>query len=429
MKLLIISSDVQQGQRLQRILSCSHEVVELLFDTKSLTEKEVNATDFDGILALALSFRSSTIQDLIEYSVSIQVPIYIAAKGVSATEVLALRDLGADGVITDPILPDRIQDMLFKPQSKSRGAIGRMNLSKKSSLKVSDDSSQSAPITVPVKIDRRKKSFINEQYVIGAHPLNVKLQNDIHLVAATDLPIIIHGETGTGKEHTARQIHEESGRSGRFIPFDCGAINPELALSELYGHKRGSFTSAISDKDGAFYEAHLGTLFLDEVENLPYTIQMNLLRTLQEGRIRRIGDAHDLGVDVRVIVSTNQDLKILASQGKFRWDLYYRLNGYTIDVPSLKDIRSDIPELVRFFIKKYSVKFNKSLEPISEEVMDHLTSKEWAGNIRELSNYIKLMVLKSTTRLVIPTDEVDLNHIDDKFKYSRSIGKSLFDLV
>lgn len=218
----------------------------------------------------------------------------------------------------------------------------------------------------------------------------------IRLVAPTKMSVLITGESGTGKEYAARMIHEYSRREeAPFIALDCGSLSKELAPSELFGHLKGSFTSAVADKKGVFEAAHGGTVFLDEVGNLSYDVQIQLLRVLQEFKIRPVGSASDMDVDVRIIVATNEDLKKAISEGRFREDLYHRLNEFNIVVPPLRERPEDIPHFVAHFVAQANKELEKEVKGCTEEALLLLKKYRWSGNLRELKNVIKRAVLFS----------------------------------
>jgi two-component system response regulator HydG len=222
------------------------------------------------------------------------------------------------------------------------------------------------------------------------------LERQISLVAPTNYSVIIYGESGSGKEGVARLIHERSKRSDKpFVAMDCGAMSRELAGSEMFGHEKGSFTGAVNQKTGHFETAQGGTLFLDEVANLPYEIQTLLLRVIQEKKMRRVGGTKESDVDVRLIVASNERLSESIKKGKFREDLYHRLNEFSIDVPSLRDRKSDILFFARHFLKEISAELGKPVMGFTPEVEEVFTSYPWYGNIRELKNIIKRATLLS----------------------------------
>jgi len=220
------------------------------------------------------------------------------------------------------------------------------------------------------------------------------LHEYIGIVAPTDLSILISGESGTGKEVVAKTIHEKSLRSQKkFIAVDCGAIPKEIAGSELFGHLKGSFTGAIHDKIGYFEAANGGTLFLDEIGNLSYENQIQLLRALQERKIKPVGGNHEIDVDFRLIVATNEDLKEAVKKGDFREDLYHRLNEFSIHIPKLSERKEDLIAFAEYFLEKSNRQLNKEVIGFSADVLSLFKSYAWPGNIRELQNIIRRAVL------------------------------------
>jgi two-component system, NtrC family, response regulator HydG len=239
------------------------------------------------------------------------------------------------------------------------------------------------------------------EFVQGTGAFAKQLIKHMDLVAPTDLSVLITGETGTGKEYVAKEIHLRSSRSAKpFVALDCGALPADLATSELFGHVKGAFTGALGDKEGCFQQANGGTLFLDEVGNLTYDNQVKLLRVLQERKVRRLGDNKEIAVDVRIIVATNEDLTIAAADGRFREDLYHRLNEFTIVLLPLRDRTEDIPFFAEHFLLQASSRLKRPTKGFSPEVHDRLLSYPWMGNLRELNNVIKRAVLLSTTDMV-----------------------------
>ncbi|MGE5784286.1 MAG: sigma-54 interaction domain-containing protein, partial [Myxococcales bacterium] len=213
-------------------------------------------------------------------------------------------------------------------------------------------------------------------------------------VAATSSTVLILGESGTGKELTARAIHQHSPRSDKpFVAVNCSAIPVDLVESELFGHVRGAFTGATATREGLFEAANLGTIFLDEVGDLPPLAQVKLLRVLQEGEIKRVGSNETRSVDVRVIAATNVDLRSRIADGGFREDLYYRLNVVAISLPPLRDRQDDIPLLAYHFLRKYAARTGRNVHRISAEAMQALQSQTWPGNVRELENAIEYAIV------------------------------------
>lgn len=234
----------------------------------------------------------------------------------------------------------------------------------------------------------------NAGNMVGESPAFQALLKTIHTVAPTDATVLVLGETGTGKELIARAIHEMSHRHHQsFIKLSCAAIPATLLESELFGHERGAFTGAVSQKLGRFELAHQGTLFLDEVGEIPLELQPKLLRAIQEQEFERLGGSRTIRVDVRLIAATNRDLKAMVEHGRFREDLYYRLHVFPIHVPPLRERRQDIPLLVRHFTQKYAQRMNKRIESIPASTIEFLTRYHWPGNIRELQNVIERSVI------------------------------------
>lgn len=240
------------------------------------------------------------------------------------------------------------------------------------------------------------KTPIAINYIKGNSSLSKKLYEYVDIVAPTEMSILITGESGTGKEHIAKLIHDNSARkSAPFIAVDCGAISKELATSEFFGHSKGSFTGAISNKTGYFSMANGGTLFLDEIANLPLDTQTHLLRALQEKRIRPIGNSEDIKVDVRIIAATNENLSETVGF-KFREDLYHRLNEFSIQVPSLRERYEDIALFANYFLNEGNQEFKKEVIGFADDAMEILQKYYWPGNLREMKNVIKRSVLLTT---------------------------------
>jgi formate hydrogenlyase transcriptional activator len=251
--------------------------------------------------------------------------------------------------------------------------------------------------------EERSESRGFEQ-IIGNSPALQSVLGQVELVGPTDSTVLILGETGVGKELIARAVHEVSARCGRpFIKLNCAAIPSELLESELFGHERGAFTGAVTQRIGRFEAANGGTLFLDEVGDMPLNLQTKLLRVLQEREFERLGSTITRRVDVRVVAATNQDLAGLAAAKQFRMDLYYRLNVFPIAIPPLRQRREDIPLLVSHFVEKYSARMSKRISSISRAAMDALVNYPWPGNIRELQNFIeRAVILTDSESLEMP---------------------------
>jgi formate hydrogenlyase transcriptional activator len=242
--------------------------------------------------------------------------------------------------------------------------------------------------------DRDSRRF---EQIIGQSPALEAVLEQVEQVAPTDSTVLIQGETGTGKELIARAIHNLSSRCGRpFIKLNCAAIPFDLLESELFGHEKGAFTGAIAQKIGRFEMADKGTLFLDEVGDIPPGLQPKLLRVLQEQEFERLGSTRTHQVDVRLVAATNRNLVEMVRRNEFRSDLYYRLNVFPIALPPLRARREDIPALVEHFVEIYARRMGKQIDEISSEIMSELALYAWPGNIRELQNFIERSVILSS---------------------------------
>ncbi len=240
-------------------------------------------------------------------------------------------------------------------------------------------------------------------HVIANHPSMVKLLRLVEQVAPSRASVLICGETGTGKELIAEMIHRNSPRSkAPLVRLNCAALSESLLESELFGHERGAFTGAVGRREGRFELASGGTLFLDEVSEIPSSIQIKLLRFLQERTFERVGGNETLKVDVRVIAATNRDLRQCITEGVFREDLYYRLNVVTLDIPPLRQRASDIPELATFFLGRYAEENGKRIEGFTDEALAALSAHTWPGNVRELENVIERAVVLCDTPRIEP---------------------------
>lgn len=253
----------------------------------------------------------------------------------------------------------------------------------------------------PVAEKKEKKETSDFAFVKGASSTSNQLHEYISLVSPTNMSVLIIGDSGTGKEYIAHTIHMQSKRKDKpFIPVDCGAIPKELASSEFFGHIKGSFTGAINDKTGHFEAANGGTLFLDEVGNLSYEVQIQLLRALQERKVKPVGSNHEVKVDIRVIAATNEDLSEAVKRGDFREDLYHRLNEFCIQAPRLSERKQDIMVFAHHFLALANDDLEKNIEGFDDEVIELFMNYDWPGNLREMKNTIKRSVLLTKTNTV-----------------------------
>ncbi len=250
--------------------------------------------------------------------------------------------------------------------------------------------------------------------IVGKDIKMQKIYTLIEAICATRSTVLIHGESGTGKHLIAHAIHEfdETERSKPFVEVSCGALTETLLESELFGHVKGAFTGAVKDKVGRFELADKGTIFLDEIDTCTQNLQVKLLRVLQEGELERVGESNSFKVDVRVIAATNQNIQDLIAQGKFRKDLFYRLNIIAIELPPLRERKMDIPLLAQEFVIKHSARINKKVTGISDKAMSILMKYNWPGNIRELENVIERATIFAQGPVIFPEDfpEFFTNH-------------------
>lgn len=246
-----------------------------------------------------------------------------------------------------------------------------------------------------------KQTETEDVFITGESSKMLELIDQAKLVAPTDMSVLIQGETGSGKEYIARLIHNDSARkSKKFMAIDCGAIPRELAASELFGHVKGSFTGAISDKAGYFEQANKGTIFLDEIGNLSYETQVKLLRAIQQKIITRVGDSKTIDVDVRIVCATNSDLLEASNNGYFREDLYHRINEFKLKLPPLRERGDDILIFAKHFLEDANRELNKEVKEFDQEVYAAFRNYPWYGNLRELRNVIKRSVLITRSDVV-----------------------------
>ncbi|MCU0592473.1 MAG: sigma-54 dependent transcriptional regulator [Desulfobacterales bacterium] len=252
-------------------------------------------------------------------------------------------------------------------------------------------------------LDGELKRSLNFGMLVGNSPAMQYIYKMIRQVARTKTNVLITGESGTGKELIARAIHTESERRSQpFVAINCGGIPETLMESELFGHKRGSFTGAVQDKPGLFQEAHRGTIFLDEIGELSLPIQVKLLRAVQEKIVRPVGGTEDMAVDIRIVSATNKSLEKEVIAGKFREDLFYRLNVIEIKVPALRDRKADLKPLAQHFLEKYAREMGKEISKLSSYALDMMLKYDFPGNVRELENLLERSVALSTTNIILP---------------------------
>lgn len=376
-KILIVEDDVVFGTMLRKWLEKKGYDVALCGNVAGangammasrfdMVITDLRLPDSDGILLL---------QWIKEHYAS--VPVILMSNYADINSAVSAMKLGAEDYLEKPIRPEELNEKII-------AALG------------------SQKRLTPAKSTRPA------EFVRGSDELSVKLHEHIELISPTNMSVLITGESGTGKEYVAKNIHTKSKRSDKpFIAVDCGAISRELGVSELFGHKKGAFTSAVSDKRGFFEEANGGTIFLDEIGNLSLEIQMQLLRALQERRIRAVGSTKEIAIDVRVVSATNENLLQAIADGRFREDLYHRINEFSLVVPALRERGADIMLFANNFLAQANDELEKSVKDFSADVERIFCSFHWSGNLRQMRNVIKRAVLFARGDTVKATDLPD----------------------
>jgi formate hydrogenlyase transcriptional activator len=369
-------------------------------------------------------------EGLAETACSTPASIAIASRRPAVFDESALHDLCAETPVAQRLLDKGVKAFCSVPLISHDRALGALNLGRLTNERFDEPdvellSEVAKQISIAVENaqayqqisvlkDRlaTEKLYLQEEIrtehnfeeIVGESPALRRVLKEVETVAPTDSTVLIRGETGTGKELIARSVHELSPRRDRtFVKLNCAAIPTGLLESELFGHEKGAFTGAITKKIGRFELAHQGTLFLDEVGDIPPELQPKLLRVLQEQEFERLGSTQTIRVDVRLVAATNQELAEMAANGKFRMDLYYRLNVFPLMLPPLRDRPDDIPRLIRHFAQKFARRMGRRIESIPSEVMEALTQYAWPGNVRELENIIERAVILS------PNSELRVN--------------------
>jgi two-component system, NtrC family, response regulator HydG len=365
-KILLVEDDLTFAQMLQVFLQKhGHKVTSAQNVSSGLKLLEQNAFE---LLLLDYRLTDGTGLDVLAKTrdMGLSVPaIMMTSFNDVRTAVKAIR-LGAFDYITKPVNPDELLMIM------GHALVGRSS----GSTTGSDE---------------------GPEFITGNSSQSVKLHEHIDLVAPTDMAVLIQGESGTGKEYVARMIHRQSKRAAKpFVAIDCGALSKDLASSELFGHVKGAFTGAIADKKGVFEWAEGGTLFMDEVGNLEYDVQVKLLRALQEKVIQPVGSNKNIPVNIRMITATNDDLLNSVSQDHFRQDLYHRINEFKIQLSPLRVRGHDIDIFIKYFIQKANSELGRKVIAVSSEAKEILHKYDWPGNLRELNNVIKRMVLLTT---------------------------------
>lgn len=382
-KILIIEDDAAFCQMLQKFLIRNDYEVDISFtareaksklegETYNLVLTDLRLPDYDGVQLLT---------HIKEVNTQTQVIVMTGYAEVgSAVEAMKK---GAYDYISKPFTPEEILMQIkgaLRQEHKKDTAVGSRESKDKENTSGGD---------------------VGNQVVAGLSEASKKLNEYVKLVAPTDMSVLITGESGTGKEVTARAIHDNSKRKDHsFVAVDCGAIPKEIASSEFFGHIKGSFTGAVEDKIGHFEAANQGTLFLDEIGNLSYGNQIQLLRALQERKIKKVGSTKEIPVDVRIVTATNEDLTDAVEKGSFREDLFHRVNEFSVEIPSLSERLEDLPLFADYFLKKANSSLGKEVAGFSKDVQEIFKQYHWPGNLRELQNIIKRAVLLTTGQYV-----------------------------
>ena len=364
-KILIIEDDLTFSQLLEGFLTkYGHTPIAVNEVKKSI--KSLDQQKFD-LLLVDYRLPDGTGLDVLSHirEKGLTMPLIIMTSFNDVRTAVKSIQLGATDYITKPVNPDELLMII------------------NNALEIK---------TTPQK--KNSPSVLPSDTIKGNSAIADKLYEHLKLVAPTDMSVIIQGESGTGKEYAARTLHQQSKRSNKpFVAIDCGALSKDLAASELFGHAKGAFTGALTDKRGQFEAANGGTLFLDEIGNLSYEVQVKLLRALQERVIQPLGSTQTIAVDVRIIAATNDDLINSVANGIFREDLYHRINEFKIQLPALRNRGKDLDLFIAHFIKLSNTELDRNVQYLSEETKGILLAYDWPGNLRELKKVSKRMVL------------------------------------
>ena len=383
--ILIVEDDIAFGTMLQTWLrrkgfevdkaTSVGAAVKLLVDMKSvdLVLSDLRLPDHDGLRLLAWMHEHS-----------INAPFIVMTNYAEVQNAVLAMKSGAADYIAKPVQPDILLQKINDAMEQN---------TQQSNATIQNSTTQNAPTAHNSKL-KTQNSEAAPRYIEGKSEASRQLYSYVELVAPTPMSVLILGASGTGKEYVAHRIHDLSQRHDRpFFALDCGAIPRDVAASEFFGHKRGAFTGADADKRGAFEIANGGTLFLDEVGNLSYEVQVQLLRALQERRIRPVGGTKEIDIDIRLVCATNENLEEAVSEGRFREDLYHRINEFTIYMPKLSERGSDLFLFADLFIRHANEELNRNVEGFDSGAAEMLASHSWPGNLRELNNVVKRAVL------------------------------------
>ncbi len=395
-KVLVIDDDRDMCLLLKKFLERNnYEVIDFTSGKKALTWYEENMPD---IVLCDLRLEDiSGLEVLQKMKASNSALPFLIITGYSdVRSAVEIMRHGAYDYITKPLFPDEI--LVTIKQALANGEVVRKQPAAQSGRRQEGVTANTSNADVEFEM--------HEDYVVGPSQAFQQILKQVKLVAPTNYSVIIYGETGSGKEAVANEIHRHSKRAKEpFVAIDCGALSKDLAASELFGHEKGSFTGALNQKVGSFELANGGTIFLDEVANLSYEVQVSLLRVVQERKMRRVGGVKDIELEVRIIVASNEKLWNATQSGKFREDLYHRFNEFSIEIPPLRERREDIMHFANYFLRVTNKELEKTVKGFSQDVIDAFNSYVWYGNLRELRNVVKRAVLLSDG------DEVELKSL------------------
>ena len=411
-KILIVEDDIAFGTMIQTWLKKKGFEVEKTTSVKAaiqaweklesgfdLVLSDLRLPDHDGIFLLQWMRKHG-----------MQVPFIVMTSYAEIQNVVLAMKSGATDYVAKPFHPDILLEKIKEAiKNHNTSSLSEKNIEQREATgnqepidnkKVSGNMESKGNVDVP-------------KYLEGESEASRKLYSFVSLVAPTPMSVLILGASGTGKEYVARRIHELSQRAGKpFFALDCGAIPKDVAASEFFGHSKGAFTGADQDKKGAFEIANGGTLFLDEMGNLNYEVQVQLLRALQERKIRPLGSNKEIDIDIRLVCATNENLAQRVAEGNFREDLYHRINEFTIYMPELKDRGTDIFLFADLFIKHANKELNRNVEGLDGKAKERIASYNWPGNLRELNNVMKRATLLATGRYIGVTElEQSMAHI------------------
>lgn len=356
-------------------------------DSVNLILSDLRLPDHDGLFLLTWMRKRN-----------IAVPFIVMTHYAEVQNAVLAMKSGAADYIAKPVQPDIL---LQKINDALQAASAATPVSQAVSAASAPVSASSTNVAASCTTANANASASVPKYLEGKSEASRQLYDYVRLVAPTPMSVLILGASGTGKEYVARRIHELSARKGKpFFALDCGAIPKDVAASEFFGHKKGAFTGADADKRGAFEVANGGTLFLDEVGNLSYDVQVQLLRALQERRIRPVGGDRELTVDIRLVCATNENLEQAVAEGRFREDLYHRINEFTIYMPQLRERGNDIFLFADLFIRQANAELQRQVDALDAAAAELLVQHSWPGNLRELNNVMKRAVLLARGRQI-----------------------------